>query len=37
MEKGYKKVDTLALVVLPGLLRDCIEMADDEVEEGVNC
>ena len=37
LEKGYKKVDTLALVVLPGVLPDCIEMAEDEVEEGVDC
>ena len=33
LEKGYSRVDTLALAVLP----DCIRMPDDEPEEGVEC
>ena len=35
LEHGYRRVDTLALVVIPGRLPDKIEMADDTEEEGV--
>ena len=37
LEKGYKRVDTLALVVLPGVMPDHIAMVDDDLEEGVDC
>ena len=35
LEKGYRRVDTIALVVLPSALPESIEMWDDEPEEGV--
>ena len=37
LEKGYSRVDTLALAVLPDRLPDRIQMPDDEPEEGVDC
>lgn len=33
LEKGYRRVDTILFVVLPGMLPDCIRMPDDEVED----
>ena len=36
LERGYRMVDALALVVLPGTLPDTVHMCDDVPEEGVD-
>jgi hypothetical protein len=36
LERGYRRVDVLGLVVLPGRLPDSIDMSDDPEEEGVS-